>query len=79
MTEETKTLKQLLLILKEVTPELDNIAARILKDHPELVAHNSSKGVGILLGRVIGIATMDFLCYAFDKPELGYHPTYFQN
>ncbi len=79
MEQEAKTLTELLAILDTVIPRMDDIAARIVKEHPELLTHNSSKGVGIMLGRVIAIANMDFLFYAFGKPELGYIYTHPQN
>ncbi len=79
MPTETKTLEELIHILQTITPQLDDIAERIIKDHPELLSQDSSKGIGIMLGRFLGIAHLDFLCFAFGRPDLGYIKTYPQN
>lgn len=63
------TLIELLGKLEEATPFIDDKVEWILRNYPELAAPP-----GIQLGRLVGIALMDFLCGAFDRPDLGYLP-----
>jgi hypothetical protein len=79
MPKETKTLEELLLTLESITPQLDDFADKIMHKYPELLSQDGSKGIGIMLGRFLGIALMDFLCFAFERPNLGYIKTYPQN
>jgi hypothetical protein len=73
---EAKTLEELLKKYTiEVAPHLDDIAARILKEHPEIA---NPKGE-MVLGRLIGIALLDTLCHLYGKPSRGYLPLFPKN
>ncbi len=72
------TLEELIDKTGEAAHFLDDKAADILSRNPDLVkTHVNAKGEtvgGYQLGRIIAIGIMDFLCWAFDRPELGYLP-----
>lgn len=66
MAEGVKTIEELITALRNITPQLDNIAERIIKENPETATN------GIMLGKIIGIFTLDFLMYAYGKGTRGY-------
>lgn len=69
---EPKTLEELIIkFTAEVTPNLDDIANRIMQEHPELV--NRKEG-SIMLGRFLAIGIMDVLVYLYGKGARGYIP-----
>ncbi len=79
MAETAKTLEDLLKIHIETIPETDKVVEKIIVNNPSLTSHDSSKGVGINLGKLVNIAITDFLCFAFDKGDIGYQRTYPKN
>jgi hypothetical protein len=79
MTEEAKTLKELLLIHQSTIPKLSEVVNNVLLNNPDLTINETGVRVGINLGKLIGIVIMDFLYFAFHKPNLGYVRAYPQN
>ena len=79
MPQVAKTLEELLSIYQSTIPHLQEIVNNILINNPDLTRHDMGKGIGINLDKLVAIAIMDFLCYAFDKPNLGYVRTYPEN
>ncbi|MBI4331169.1 MAG: hypothetical protein HY673_07810 [Chloroflexi bacterium] len=79
MTEEAKTLEELLFIHQATIPKLSEVVKNILLANPELTKNEIGGGVGINLDKFIAIAIMDFLCFAFNKSHLGYVRTYPKN
>ena len=74
-----KTLEELIQIFGDTVPLLDDKVAKILEDHPDLFVQTAGAGKpppvkDMMLGRIVAIAILDFLCYAFDRPDLGYLP-----
>jgi hypothetical protein len=77
----TKTLLELIETLNKETPSFDAQVAELLQNYPELVGPDSMDPIqkryrtNFRLGRLVAIFTMNFLCRAYDRPDLGYKPT----
>ncbi len=71
----TEGLKLLDLIERLVaeTPEIDDQIGRLLVQYPELRTRHGT-GSGFKLGRIAAIMTLNFLCRAYGRPDLGYTP-----
>ncbi|MFC2071308.1 hypothetical protein ACFLUU_01115 [Chloroflexota bacterium] len=76
MPEEAKTLEELILIHQSTFPKLSEVVNSILLNNPDLTKTETGIGIGINLDKFLAIGIMDFLCFAFDKPDLGYIRTY---
>lgn len=79
MSDEGLTLAELLAKANEAAPLLDEKVADILRRNPDLAAlpacAQGTQGISKhQLGRVVAIALVDFICSAFDRPQLGYVP-----
>ena len=68
MTEETKTLLDLISSFKRIAPNLDVIAEKIIKENPDTVDIKNE----LHIGKIVGIFTLDFLMYAYGKGDRGF-------
>lgn len=66
-TDELK-LQELIEKLAAESPGIDDQVARVLAQYPELRNPKS----GFMLGRMVAIWTMNFLCRAYGRPDPGY-------
>jgi len=76
---DSRTLRDLIEKLTEVTPLLDQKVADVLSRAPDLTTSESRPDgtaavTSYRLGRIVAISILDFLCWAYDRPELGYTP-----
>jgi hypothetical protein len=79
MTDDAKTLPELVDKVGEIVPLLDDKVEDMLRRYPDLVmTQTNERGEqtirGYNLGRIVAIALLDFLCWAYDRPHLGYMP-----
>jgi len=77
MADDAKTLEELIKILEAILPDMDDVVQTINDDHPEVTELIAVEGTNQLtpsymLGRIVGIGVMDFLCAAFGRTDLGY-------
>ena len=75
MAEESKTLEELLTIFESIMPELPKAVDNIIVNNPDVTPPEG----GVNIDKIIAIAVMDFLCIAFNKPNLGYIRAYSKN
>lgn len=76
---EAKTLIDLIAKFEESLPLLEDKVQDVLRRHPYLFTlQTDAKGNQAVsdyqLGRIVAICILDFLCWAYDRPEKGYIP-----
>lgn len=79
MPQQAKTHEELIEAFRTILPNLDAKVASILASYPDLTESYFEQGRPQLIrqakfGRVVAIAILDFLAYAFDRPEGKYIP-----
>ncbi len=72
MPEEAKTLKELITIHQKTIPQLHKVIERMLLNNPDLTIFENGVAVGMNLEKILAIGIMDFLCFAFNKGDIGY-------
>ena len=76
---DAKTLIELIAKVDEAIPLLENKVEDVLRRYPDLFTFETDaegkQTVGSYqLGRIVAICILDFLCWAYDRPEKGYIP-----
>jgi hypothetical protein len=76
---DAKTLVELITKVQEAIPLLEDKVEDLLRRHPDLFTFETDvegkQTVGnYQLGRIVAICILDFLCWAYDRPDLGYIP-----
>jgi hypothetical protein len=71
---ECLTLVEVLAKVEEAAPYIDDKVEWILRTYPDLTEVTPT-GRRLQLGKVVGIALLDFLAWAYGHPDLGYRPS----
>ena len=76
---DTRTLADLVERLMEAAPTLDDEINALIQQNPQLVEYGiDARGRRVaksyLLGRLVAIWTLNFLCRTYGRPDLGYVP-----
>jgi hypothetical protein len=78
---ETKTLLELIEQLTAESPGIDDEIAELLRKYPDMVGPDVKDPLqkryrtNFLLGRIAAAFTLNFLCRAYGRPDLGYKPS----
>ena len=73
--ETCLTMEELLMKFHELTPFLDDKVEDMLRRQPDLLRINIRAGdADVQAGRLVGAAILDFIAWAYGRPELGYVP-----
>lgn len=79
-SSDRRTLLELIEKFVAETPKIDDEVADMLKKYPEIIGPGTRDPfqkryrTNFKLGRLVAIFTLNFLCRAYDRPDLGYVP-----
>lgn len=77
--QDRKTLAELVAKFEEATPSFDDKVEDLLRRYPKLLAFQTDAQGRETVGnyqqaRIVAICILNFLCWAYDRPDLGYVP-----
>ncbi len=65
MTEEAKTLEELVEMFGRCMPQIDKFVDTIIVNNPDVTTPDG----GVYIDKIVAVVVMEFLCAAFGKPR----------
>ena len=72
MEGDVKTLPELITIFRSILPDMQKIVDRIMKENPDTTIVHSNGLISYNIDKIVAIAMLDFLPYAFGENTRGY-------